>query len=102
MADPALFVPSKPSFLTQSGALLRKNIRYQKKNWCAACVAAGHLGWRGEGTLARLRLLTRSAPPALSPRRKTNCCLVLTPLVFSVVLGGACAAQPRGALAPSL
>jgi hypothetical protein len=33
----------------------------------------GHLA----ATLTRLR------------RRKTNCCLVLTPLVFSVVLGGA-------------
>jgi hypothetical protein len=35
------FVPSKPSFATQSGALLRKNIRYQKKNWCVASRRSG-------------------------------------------------------------
>ena len=65
MADPASFVPSRPSFATQSGALLRKNIRYQKKNWCApqlggfrgAAAAAQHF----RGTLRGLRLLTCSA-----------------------------------------
>lgn len=64
------------TFATQADALLRKNGRYQMTNWCAchgATTPTGHLA----ATLTRLR------------RRKTNCCLVLTPLVFSVVLGGA-------------
>ena len=43
-------------------------------------------------------------PPAPATRRKTNCCLVLTPLVFSVVLGGAhaarCVARALAAWAP--
>jgi hypothetical protein len=37
--------PSRAAFLTQAGALLRKNVRYQRQNWCAAergCSARGH------------------------------------------------------------
>ncbi len=79
-AEHAAAPRAKAAFATQAGALLRKNARYQQKNWCA-------LQRFPESARPRARYASRLTAPL--PPRKTNCCLVLTPLVFSVVLGSA-------------
>ena len=33
-SEPPLAAATRPSFATQAGALTRKNLRYQQKNWC--------------------------------------------------------------------
>jgi hypothetical protein len=33
--------PSRAAFATQAGALLRKNLRYQRQNWCVGGRRAG-------------------------------------------------------------
>jgi hypothetical protein len=89
--------PVRPAFLTQALALASKNTTYQRKNLYALCPAeclaqgeaqADVLGGRARSCLRRPSHAFRA-----SLLSRTNCCLVLTPLVFSVVLGG----EPRAA-----
>jgi hypothetical protein len=87
-------MPTRSAFATQANALLRKNAVVQLKNWRVT---------RGVRDVTRRRAArppeTSLVPPPDARRRKTNACLVLTPLLFSLVLGGARArAQRRGAL----
>ena len=85
----AYAVPTKPSFKTQANALLRKNARYQCKNWCALAPRSQRVSLGAALKKAHRRL---GAPCfCLHATRGTNLCLVLTPLTFSVVLGSASA-----------
>ena len=85
--------PVRPAFLTQAWALASKNTTYQRKNLCAATRAAREALRSAEREHFTLVLLAHALTPFLSCSR-TNCCLVLTPLVFSIVLGGAAPREP--------
>jgi hypothetical protein len=88
-APPARAAPARSHFMMQAGALVRKNARFQQRNWCALTP------WAREGRHCSARATPHAACAASSCTRKTNACLVLTPLVFSVVLGGARRRRPH-------
>jgi hypothetical protein len=60
--------PSRAAFATQAGALLRKNLRYQRKNWYELQSAR-----RGANLQSPTRMCApRSRLRALSPRRRAG------------------------------
>jgi hypothetical protein len=58
-ASTSSYDAKRATFLTQSGALARKNLRYQQKNWhaagssfrCAAPTADAHCAWQAHQLL---------------------------------------------------